>query len=179
MVKCNRSFFKEDLEVPSQARIRRARSQSNEKMSSDGSKKTKTVKKSQILIPETRKTLVDATRISQTEMPPQDAMHKVLSSLQRDIKTMIDNASQPSEKSALKTLYDELFIINLIYSPGAFPAAQGMTSSGNSQSRLPDYFSREVSSATMITEEDKEENLPEDSKFASNEESTDSDFEND
>lgn len=52
---------------------------------------------------------------------------------------------------------------------------QGGGISGNFQSKLPDYFTRTSSSVTMITEEEKE---IEESKFASNDESTDSDFEN-
>ncbi len=123
MVKCNKSFFKEDLDFPTQSRKSRAKSVSNEKMSSDGSKKTKTAKKSHIIIPETRKTLADSNRMSQDEMSPQEAMLKVLSSLQIDIKSLIDNATIPGEISALKTLYDELFIINLIHRPAVLPAS--------------------------------------------------------
>ena len=156
-------------------------------MPAQESQKTKRPTRSEGILSNTRSMLADSKSVVPEAMTPHDAMLKILSSLEKDLKVMIQQESLAKEVSSLKTLYDEIFMINLFNRPiiprqassvtdeSSITSLQGGGMSGNFQSKLPDYFTRASSSVTMITEEEKE---IEESKFASNDESTDSDFEN-
>jgi hypothetical protein len=180
-------FFKEDRFSASKVKNRRSRSLSNEIMPAQESQKIKRPTRSEGILSNTRSMLADSKSVAPEAMTPHEAMRKILSSLEKDLKVMIQEESLSKEVSSLKTLYDELFMINLFNRPiidlesssvtdeSSITPLQSGGISGNFQSKLPDYFTRASSSVTMITEEEKE---LEESKFASNDESTDSDFEN-
>jgi hypothetical protein len=186
MVKTTK-YFKEDSFTTSEAKKKRSKSLSNEKMPVQERQKPKRPTRFAGILANTRSMLADSKSAAPEAMTPHDAMRKILSSLEKDLKVMLQEESLSREGSSLKTLYDELFMINLFNHPFIPRQASSVTDgpsvtslhggviSGNFQSKLPDYFTRASSSVTMITEEEKE---IEESKFASNDESTDSDFEN-
>lgn len=186
MVKTTK-FFKEDSFTTSEAKKKRSKSISNEKMPVQECQKPKRPTRSSGILANTKSMLSDSKSAAPESMTPHDAMRKILSSLEKDLKVMLQEESLSKEGSSLKTLYDELFMLSLYNHPfiprqvssftdePSVTNLQGGGTSGNFQSILPDYFTRASSSVTMITEEEKE---IEESKFASNDESTDSDFEN-
>ena len=116
MVKTNK-FFKEDRFSASKVKKRRSRSLSNEIMPAQESQKIKRPSRSEGILSNTKSMLADSKSVEHEAMTPHEAMRKILSSLEKDLKVLIQEESLSKEESSLKTLYDELFMINLFNRP--------------------------------------------------------------
>ena len=103
MVKTNK-FFKEDRLTTSKLNNRRSKSLSNENMSAHDSQKTKKPTSNAGILSNTRSMLADSKSFAPEDMTAHDAMRKILSSLEKDLKIMIQEESLSEKVPSLKTL---------------------------------------------------------------------------